>query len=185
MTRGLRNYSSWLAPVLGVSVTFLLLHNSFVHRVNAADDDKNDAVSTNAVRLVNQGRQIFRFDTFGDQAFWGGMLGLHKAIEGSALGGVGPGLSPTAALTAGLKVDVDALPSDVAERIVHGQVNLNDPATTLTLLKANAVVGVTGFFNSNGTLQSVGIQCAFCHSTVDNAVPLCPNGLQPNPGAGC
>jgi hypothetical protein len=113
------------------------------------------------------------------------MLGLHKAIEGSALGGVGPGLSPTAALAAGLKVDEDALPSDLVERLMHGQVNLSDPATTLTLLKANAVVGVTGLFNSNGTLQSIGIQCAFCHSTVDNTVPLCPSGLQPNPGTGC
>src|SRR5215469_15580677 len=130
MTRGLRNYSSWLAPVLGVSVTFLLLHNSFVHRVNAADDDKNDAVSTNAVRLVSQGRQAFRFDTFGDQAFWGGMLGLHQAIEGAALGGVGPGVSPLTALAVGLKVDLDALPNDLIEQIKHGQVNLNDPAVT-------------------------------------------------------
>ncbi|HKD06783.1 MAG TPA: hypothetical protein VKB79_12850 [Bryobacteraceae bacterium] len=130
-------------------------------------------------------QQTFRFDTFGDQDFWGGMLGLHRAIEGSALGGVGPGLSPVAALMAGLKVDVDALPSNVVEQILQGPVNLNDPATTLTLLKANAVVGVTGFFNSGRTLQSVGIQCAFCHSTVDNAVPACPSGLLPNPGTGC
>ena len=85
----------------------------------------------------------------------------------------------------GLKVDVDALPSDLVQRIMHGQVNLNDPATTLTLLKDNSVVGLTGFFNSSGTLQSVGIQCAFCHSTVDNAVPVCPSGLQLNPGTGC
>ena len=188
MKSGLRQYLRWLAPAVGIGITLLALQSSFVHRVNADDDDKDDKnhrVARNAIELVHQGRQIFRFDTFGDQAFWGGALGLHRAIEGSALGGVGPGLSPIAALAAGLKVDVDALPSDLIERIVHGRVDLTSPATTLALLKANAVVGLTGFFNSNGTLDSVGIQCALCHSTVDNAVPLCPNGVQPNPGTGC
>src|SRR5690348_15864599 len=69
----------------------------------------NDATASNAVQLVSQGRQIFRFDTFGEQAFWGDMLKLHLAIEGAALGGVGPGVSPKTALSVGLKVDVDAL----------------------------------------------------------------------------
>lgn len=187
MKRGIRKYSGWLAPAVAACITLLVMYSSVGHRVNAADDkdSKRDTVASNASQLVNQGRKTFRFDTFGDQAFWGDTLGLHQAIEGSALGGVGPGLSPAAALTAGLKVDVDALPSNLVESIMHGQVNLNDPATTLTLLKANAVVGVTGIFNSNGTLQSVGIQCALCHSTVDNTVPLCPSALQQNPGTGC
>jgi hypothetical protein len=96
MKRGLRQCSRWLAPAAGIGVTLFALHSSLVHRVNADDNDKNNAVASNAVQLVNQGRRIFRFDTFGDQAFWGGMLGLHQAIEGSALGGVGPGLSPIA-----------------------------------------------------------------------------------------
>lgn len=145
-----------------------------------------DATATNAVQLVGQGRQIFRFDTFGDQAFWGDMLKLHQAIEGTGLGGVGPGLSPANALGLGLKVDVDALPSDVREQLEHGKVNLNDPAVTLQLLKVNAVIGVTGFFNPAGTLQSVGIQCALCHSTVDASLPaLCADVIQPNPGTGC
>jgi cytochrome c2 len=47
---------------------------------------------------------------------------------------------------------------------------LDDPAVTLALLKLNSVVGVTGFFNPDGTLKSVGIQCALCHSTVDNSL---------------
>jgi hypothetical protein len=145
----------------------------------------NDPTQTMAAQLVNQGRQIFRFDTFGDQSFWGGTLQLHLAIEGAALGGVGPGVSPSAALAAGLKVDIDALPRNLIEQILHGQVNLNDPAVTLALLKLNAVVGLTGMFNPSGTLQSVGIQCSLCHSTVDNSLPLCPGGLQPNPGTGC
>ena len=119
--------------------------------------------------LVAQGRQTFRFDTFGDQVFWGDTLQLHKAIEGSAFGGVGPGVSPATALSVGLKVDVTALPSSLQNKILKGQVNLNDPAVTLALLKLNAVVGVTGFFNPDGSLKSMGIQCALCHSTVDNS----------------
>lgn len=145
-----------------------------------------DPVQQNAVQLVNQGRQTFRFDTFGDESFWGGTLMLHQAIEGAKLGGVGPGVSPKTALAVGLKVDVDALPANLLAALSHGQVNLDDPATTLALLKLNAVVGVTGFFNSSGTLQSVGIQCALCHSTVDNSMPqLCAGAIQPNPGTGC
>ncbi|HEY2550056.1 MAG TPA: hypothetical protein VGI64_05710 [Streptosporangiaceae bacterium] len=120
-------------------------------------------------QLIAQGKQTFRFDTFGDQAFWGGMLHLNQAIAGKANGGVGPGLSPKAALAAGLKVDVTKLPASVQQGIKNGTVNLNDPKTTLALLKLNAVVGVKGFFDSNGDLNSVGIECALCHSTVDNS----------------
>src|SRR5512142_3401692 len=119
--------------------------------------------------LVAQGQQTFRFDTFGDQAFWGDTLQLHKAIEGTAFGGVGPGVSPATALAVGLKVDVQALPSSLQNKILKGQVDLNDPAVTLALLKLNAVVGVTGYFNPDGSLSSMGIQCALCHSTVDNS----------------
>jgi len=146
----------------------------------------NDSVANNAVQLVTQGRQIFRFDTFGDQVFWGDNLKLHQAIEGSALGGIGPGVSPKTALTVGLKVDVDALPSNLFEQLKHGNVNLNDPAVTLALLKLNAVIGVTGIFDSAGALKSMGIQCALCHSTVDASQPaLCAGVIQPNPGTGC
>lgn len=119
--------------------------------------------------LVTSGKRVFRFDTFGDEAFWGGTLGLNKAIAGSANGGVGPGVSPKTALGVGLKVDVQALPAAVRDAIAKGQVNLNDPAVTLTLLKLNSVVGVKGFFDSAGRLSSVGIECALCHSTVDDS----------------
>ncbi len=132
-----------------------------------ASDDGNP--NQNASQLIAQGRQTFRFATFGDQAFWGGQLQLHKAIEGTNLGGVGPGVSPATALAVGLKVDVNALPLALQTQLKAGQVNLNDPAVTLALLKLNAVIGVKGFFNSQGTLSSVGIQCALCHSTVDNS----------------
>jgi len=120
--------------------------------------------------LIIKGQRTFRFATFGDEAFWGGVLGLNKTIAGAANGGIGPGLSPKQALALGLKVDVNALPKSLQQAILAGKVNLNDPAVTLALLKLNAVVGVKGFFDSNGNLSSVGIECALCHSTVDNSL---------------
>jgi hypothetical protein len=151
-----------------------------------AESTKTNPVVENAAQKIGQGQQTFRFDTFGDEAFWGDTLKLHQAIEGAKLGGVGPGVSPATALAVGLKVDVDALPSNLVQAVEKGKVNLNDPAVTLALLKLNAVVGVTGHFNSSGTLSSVGIQCALCHSTVDNSSPaLCFGQITPNPGTGC
>ena len=168
----------------GILLTFAVSQVLLVRRAHS--DNPNDPTTSMAVQLVSQGRQTFRFDTFGDQSFWGDTLKLHQAIEGATHGGVGPGLSPAAAIAAGLKIDVDALPSNLREQLLHGMVNLNDPAVTLSLLQLNAVVGVTGFFNSGGTLQSVGIQCALCHSTVDASTPaLCAGAIQPNPGTGC
>lgn len=126
-------------------------------------------ISANATQLISDGRATFRFDTFGDEAFWGGSLQLHKAIEGATLGGIGPGISPNTALNLGLKVDLDALPKPLVNDLKKGVVNLDDPATTLALLKLDAVVGLRGFFQGN-TLNSVGITCAICHSTVDNSL---------------
>lgn len=131
---------------------------------------QKDAILQNAVQMTVQGRQIFRFDTYGDQAFWGDTLMLHLAIEGDHLGGVGPGVSPATALALGLKVDADALSQRVIQQLKRGQVDLNDPAVTLSLLKQDAVLGVKGFFNSDGSLQSVGLTCALCHSTVNDSV---------------
>jgi hypothetical protein len=137
---------------------------------NPQQNAQKQSIPTNAADLVARGRHVFRFETFGDQAFWGDQLHLHQAFEGSKFGGVGAGVSPNTALSVGLKVDVDALPASLIDELKQGQVNLDDPATTLALLQLNSVVGVTGFFNSNGSLKSVGIQCALCHSTVDNSL---------------
>jgi hypothetical protein len=127
-------------------------------------------ISENTQQMIEEGRQIFRSDTFGDEAFWGDTLKLHQAIAGAKLGGVGPGVSPKTALAVGLKVDVDALPPALVEQLKAGKVDLDNSATTLALLKLNAVVGLTGFFNEQGTLRSLGIQCAICHSTVDDSL---------------
>ena len=122
----------------------------------------------NAGQMLAEGRRTFRFDTFGDEAFWGDTLKLHRAISGEKLSGVGPGVSPRTALAVGLKVDVDALPFQLRQDLQNGSVDLDNPATTLALLKLNSVVGLTGFF-SGQRLTSVGIQCALCHSTVDDS----------------
>ncbi|MGC1465710.1 MAG: hypothetical protein WA792_08255 [Pseudolabrys sp.] len=122
-----------------------------------------------AQSMMEEGKKTFRYDTFGSEKFWGDTLQLHKAIAGEKNGGVGPGVSPKTALAVGLKVDVDALPAALKKQIAAGKVNLDDPATTIALLKLNAVVGVTAFTNRDGSVKSMGIQCAFCHSTVDNS----------------
>ena len=127
-------------------------------------------IRTHAQDLFEEGKNSFRFDTFGNQDFWGGALRLHEAIEGAAHGGVGDGLSPRAALELGLKVDAEALPMNVIQALEAGKVDLDDPNVTLELLRLNAVVGVTGFMDGSGGLQAVGIQCALCHSTVDNSI---------------
>ncbi len=131
--------------------------------------DQTAEVAKNAQRMLDEGKQTFRFDTFGDEAFWGGALQLQKAVAGSANGGVGGGVSPKTALSVGLKVDAEALPKDLVAAIKAGKVNLDDPATTLALLKLNAVVGLKGTVEKDGHLKSMGITCALCHSTVDNS----------------
>jgi hypothetical protein len=128
-----------------------------------------DAAIHRAARLVREGRHTFRYDTFGDEAFWGQTLQLHRAIAGAALGGVGDGVSPRTALALGLKVDVDALPRPLVKALRRGAVDLDAPATTLALLRLDAVVGLTGFFDGE-ELVSIGIQCALCHSTVDSSL---------------
>jgi hypothetical protein len=125
-------------------------------------------IDAHARQTLAEGRQIFRFDTFGDEVFWGDTLLLHLAIKGAGLGGVGPGVSPSTALAVGLKIDLDALPGNVVADLKHGRVNLDDPAVTVELLRLNAVIGLTGFFDQPNNLSSIGIQCALCHSDVDD-----------------
>ena len=126
-------------------------------------------IAANGQDMLSRGRQIFRFDTFGDEAYWTDKLKLHQAIEGAKLGGVGPGVSPKTALAVGLKVDMEALPPDLVQKVQAGQVDLDDPATTLALIKLDSVLGVKGTFNQDGSLKAIGLTCAVCHSTVDDA----------------
>jgi hypothetical protein len=87
-------------------------------------------VRNNAERMMKEGQEIFRFDTFGSEAFWGDALQLHKAIAGEKNGGIGGGVSPKTALSVGLKVDSDALPDSLKQQLKEGKVDLDDPAIT-------------------------------------------------------
>lgn len=147
--------------------------------VSVAADDRSSnrdvaardfAVEIHAIKEIHEGRKSFRYATFGDEAFWGDVLGLHEAIAGAANGGVGPGVSPKTALSVGLKVDAAALPKRVQRALKAGELNLDNPATTIELLRLDAVVGLTGFFDASNRLKSVGIQCALCHSVVDDSL---------------
>lgn len=119
-------------------------------------------VDTHAQQLTAQGREIFRFDTFGSEAFWGDTLRLHEAIQTS--------VSPAVALQLGLKVDEEALPGDIRGALKSNRLDLNDPANTVELLRHDAVVGLDGVFDADRQLVSVGITCALCHSTVNDSL---------------
>jgi hypothetical protein len=121
---------------------------------------KHDDTVRNSVNMVLQGRKIFRYDTYGDEAFWGDTLQLHQALNQ---------LTPRQALGLGLKVDADALSEPLRQKIRQGKIDLEDPAVTLSLLRRNAVLGVIGVFDGE-QLRSVGLTCAVCHSTVNDSV---------------
>lgn len=157
-----------LSITMIMSGLLILFGVGFVTLSNRASFD--NIINNHAANSLERGLQTFRYDTFGDEVFWGDVLQLHQAIQGEQFGGVGPGVSPNTALSVGLKVDVDALPRSLQNDLRRGRVDLDDPATTLALLQLDAVVGVTGFFDENGSLESFGIQCALCHSTVDDSL---------------
>ena len=128
--------------------------------------------SNSAPSLAQQGKKVFRYDTFGDEATWTNKLRMNQVIESA--------VSPITAASVGVKVDVDALPASVVQGIQNGSINLNDPQTTLALLSLNAVVGLQGQVtkNSDGsmTLTQLGITCALCHSTVSKDVNVTAKG---------
>lgn len=126
-------------------------------------------IDAHAAELLREGRDIFRYDTFGSEDFWGGQLRLHEAILGEEQGGVGPGLSPKQALELGLKVDAGQLPEILARAIQEASVSLESPETTVALLRANSVIGVKAIVEDDRVV-SVGLTCALCHSTVDDSI---------------
>lgn len=126
-----------------------------------SDDPKTPTIDAT---LAGQGKEIFRMDTFGDETFWTDTLRMNEVIQAA--------VDPTTALAVGLKVDAEALPAEVVAGVQDGSISLTSTATTIALLKLNAVVGVKGTVESVGgtdTLTRVGITCALCHSTVDNS----------------
>jgi cytochrome c5 len=130
----------------------------------AACGGSDDDSEARQAALVEQGQQIFRFDTFGDEAQWTDALRMHEVISAA--------VDPVTALSVGLKVDAEALPAAVVQGIQNGSIDLTSPATTVALLKLDAVVGLKGkveTINGKDSLTRVGITCALCHSTVDNS----------------
>jgi mono/diheme cytochrome c family protein len=143
------------ATLVGCSVAALMA---------ACGDDGPSGPEPPDPGLVAEGKDIFRFDTFGDETFWTDTLRMHEVIQAA--------VDPTTALAVGLKVDAAALPPEVVAGIQSGAISLTDPATTVALLKLNAVVGLKGTvetIDSRDTLVRVGTTCALCHSTVDNS----------------
>jgi hypothetical protein len=113
---------------------------------------------------VDEGKQIFRFDSFGDETLWTDTLRMHEVIAKA--------VDPKTALKVGLKVDAEALPAEIVAGIKNGSIDLGKPETTIALLKLNAVVGLKGTVESvdgKDTLTRVGVTCALCHSTVDDS----------------
>ncbi|HKQ14104.1 MAG TPA: hypothetical protein VJT80_11785 [Steroidobacteraceae bacterium] len=135
----------------------------------APREEWEDKITENSQQLRDEGKKIFRWDTFGSEAFWGDQLRLHQAIVGEKKGGVGPGLTPRQALQLGLKADVGAVPKLLVEVLKEGGVSLDNPETTLELLRAGAVVGVKAVLDDKNNVTSIGITCALCHSTVDDS----------------
>jgi hypothetical protein len=163
-------WARWLA-LLGATLSLLIA-------ISCSDHGEPTAPSGQA---VDEGKQIFRFETFGDETFWTDTLRLHEIVQN---------LPSTTALAVGLKVDADTLPAAVLQAIQAGQVDLNDPATTVTLLKLGAVVGLRATVDADNHITQLGTTCALCHSTVDDRIAkgigsrldAWPN-LELNPGA--
>jgi cytochrome c5 len=156
-------------PALGILIVFAVVDSGCGTKQKAdeqappassdasAPTGAGPATDDMSPQTLSAGREIFRHDTFGNERFWSDTLRMHEVIEKS--------VDPTTALQVGLKVDADVLPPGIL-----GQVDLKSPATTVALLKMNAVVGLKAEVDANNHITRVGITCALCHSTVDNAV---------------
>jgi len=150
--------------VPAVGATFAVLAALIAASLSACGGS-HDERGAEDTALIEQGRQVFRHETFGDEAFWSDTLQMHEVIDGA--------VGPATALSVGLKVDLDALPDDLRSALQAGTVDLASPATTVALIKLDAVVGLRGSVETVGgedRLTRVGITCALCHSTVDDAL---------------
>src|SRR5262245_14355257 len=152
----------WQSTAVGKAamrvLTVGLLAGAAMLPAACGDDENNNNV--NDPTAIAQGKETFRNDTFGDEAFWTDKLQMHTVISTA--------VDPMTALSVGLKVDADALPPGILT-----MVDLTSPATTVALLKLNAVLGIKGevVAGVNGDmLMRVGITCALCHSSVDDSV---------------
>jgi hypothetical protein len=155
-----------------VTFSLILVQCSTKEKARKSEDESGDSdmwgrsINDNARDMMDKGRAVFRFETFGDEIFWTDKLKLQKALVSEEHGGIGKGITPKDALAAGLKVDLRLLPEFLKQKIKEGKF-LDDPLVTLELLRLNAVIGVVAKFDGP-KIKSVGITCASCHSTVDS-----------------
>src|SRR5262245_49307495 len=149
--------------IAAASVVFILVTAFTMSGFAPATYAEQAAATSEAERAPRHkdGQAIFRFDTFGDEQLWTDVLRMHEVI---------PTVDPATALAVGLKVDVDALPAKVITALKNGQVDVKNPAVTVSLLSLNAVVGVKGTIDQAGRLARVGVTCALCHSSVDDSI---------------
>lgn len=151
-----------ITAILAILVLAACASSSSTQPPLRTESNQPPVVKPNGTAEVEAGKRVFRFDTFGDERFWTDTAQLNQVIQNA--------VSPKVALSVGLKVDADALPQSLIAALQAGKVDLNSPATTVALLKLNAVVGVIGNVDDHGNLRSVGISCALCHSTVNNSI---------------
>jgi len=147
-------YAIGMATLVAAALTAVLAGCGTTKPVAAANPS---AAENTSPALVAEGQKFFRFETFGDEQVWTDTLRLHEVVEKN--------VDPTTALMVGLKVDADALPPGILEKV-----DLKSPATTVALLKMNAVVGLQAAVDANNHITRLGVTCALCHSTVDNSV---------------
>jgi hypothetical protein len=154
--------------VLAIMLEQCSTHRKIRSKVDEPGDPDawNASINRNSKDLMEKGKAVFRFETFGDEAFWTDKLQLHKVLVNEEHGGIGKGLTPKEALAVGIKVDLKLLPEFLKQKIKEGKF-LDDPLVTVELLRLNAVVGVIAKFDDK-KIKSVGLTCASCHSTVDS-----------------
>jgi cytochrome c553 len=152
---------AWKRPAVWTGVALPVIIGLTISLSMVACDDDDDGPTEPSPQVIAEGQSIFRFDTFGDETFWTDTLRMHEVVET---------VPPTTALAVGLKVDADTLPPEVLQAIQAGQVDLDDPATTVTLLKLGAVVGLKATVDADNRITRFGTTCALCHSTVDDRI---------------
>lgn len=143
--------------LLGAALGVILYAGASAMTADAATVTRPATASRALPAQVAQGQQIFRYDTYGDERLWTDQLHMHQVVESA--------VDPITALSVGLKVDADALPPGVLETA-----DLGNPATTVALLRLNAVVGLKATVDGNNHITKLGVTCALCHSSVDNSV---------------
>ncbi|MDQ3516854.1 MAG: hypothetical protein M3466_00430 [Gemmatimonadota bacterium] len=126
---------------------------------------------------ANLGREVFRFETFGNERFFTDALRLPAGMVAAAV-------TPRQLLALGVSIDIEAVPAAIRALLTSAPASvLDDPAMTIALINANSAVGLPiKDSNGDGVLDvtrgdKVGSSCALCHSpAAEGAVFSVPGG---------